>query len=94
MPAIDEPDNPTFSGAARPVSERGITPLAGAYPPNHDHGILSTYTMLNFRDKKGFRDQDAGRGDGMSGGVGATRASRITLGRLAAREFPARENAT
>jgi len=50
--------------------------------------------MLNFRDKKGFRDQDAGRGDGMSGGVGATRASRITLGRLAAREFPARENAT
>jgi len=51
MPAIDEPDNPTFPGP-RPVSERGITPLAGAYPPNHDHGILS-YTMLNFRDKKG-----------------------------------------
>jgi hypothetical protein len=37
--------------------------------------------MRNFRVKKVFRDQEAERGGGMSGGGRAAGARRITLGR-------------
>src|SRR5215472_382656 len=95
MPAIDEPNNLTFSGAGRRVSGRGIAPARRRTSrPTMITELLRGYSAPNFRDQRLPRSKRWARATGRADGVrprGIVHHFRPHCGRTA-REFAARTN--